>query len=123
MKNNRFCGNVYEEKAVEILKQEGYHILERNYRTSYGEVDIIAEKGNILVFVEVKYRKTTKFGFGKEAVDRKKLLRIFRVAEQYIVVQGKENLKIRVDCISFLKEEYSWEKDVAWGDEIGFEMF
>ena len=100
MKNNRFCGNVYEEKAVEILKQEGYHILERNYRTSYGEVDIIAEKGNILVFVEVKYRKTTKFGFGKEAVDRKKLLRIFRVAEQYIVVQGKENLKIRVGLLS-----------------------
>lgn len=123
MKNNRFCGNVYEEKAVEILKQAGYNILEKNYRISYGEIDIIARKGNNLIFVEVKYRKTSKFGLGKEAVDSRKLLRIFRVAEYYMSSHSEENLKTRVDCISFLEEDYSWEKDIAWGDEIGIEMF
>lgn len=123
MKNNRFCGNVYEKKAVEILKQAGYSILEKNYQRSYGEIDIIARKGNVLVFVEVKYRRTSKFGFGKEAVNKRKLLRIFGVAEHYMNLHNKEKLRIRVDCIDFLGEDYSWEKDIAWGDEIGFEMF
>lgn len=123
MKNNRFYGNVYEEKAVEILQKEDYEILERNYRTSCGEIDIIAKKQNTLVFVEVKYRKNSRFGFGKEAVDQKKLLRIFQVAQYYVTTSLKNDWKIRIDCISFLKEEYSWEKDIAWGDEVGFEMF
>lgn len=57
MQNNRKKGNEYEERAVSLLQEKAYRILARNFRTSIGEIDVIAEKDDILVFVEVKYRK------------------------------------------------------------------
>lgn len=123
MKNNRFCGNVYEEKAVLILEKASYTILERNYRTKHGEIDIIAEKEDILVFVEVKYRRSSKFGYGEDAVTSQKMFRIFQVAQEYVTFHALNNMRMRFDCISFLGEEYIWKKDIAWGDEIGCEMF
>ncbi|WP_422615238.1 YraN family protein [Fusobacterium necrophorum] len=77
MQNNRKKGNEYEERAVSLLQEKAYRILARNFRTSIGEIDIIAEKDDILVFVEVKYRKNRNFGYGKEAVNSQKLLKIF----------------------------------------------
>ncbi len=123
MQNNRKKGDEYEEKAVSILQKNNYVILSRNFRTSMGEIDIIAEKENTLVFVEVKYRKNRNFGYGNEAVDSKKLLRIFRVAEYYRSHCKKQYEKTRVDVIHFLGNTYFWEEDVAWGDEIGCEVF
>lgn len=123
MQNNRQKGNEYEERAVNILRENQYQILERNFRISQGEIDIIAEKGEMLVFIEVKYRKNRNFGYGKEAVDPRKLLKIFRVAEYYKSYCRKQYQKMRIDVIHFLGDTYFWEKDVAWGDEIGCEMF
>ncbi|HEY4534046.1 MAG TPA: YraN family protein [Fusobacterium sp.] len=123
MQNNRQKGNEYEERAITILQESNYAILVRNFRISQGEVDIIAEKDSTLVFVEVKYRKNTNFGYGKEAVDRKKLLKIFKVAEYYKAYSKKQYQKIRIDVIHFLGDTYFWDQDVAWGDEIGCEVF
>ena len=74
--NTREIGNKYEDKSVETLVKEAYRILERNYQNRFGEIDIIAEKNKELVFIEVKYRKTSKFGYGYEAVDRRKIMKI-----------------------------------------------
>ncbi|EFS21466.1 hypothetical protein FSBG_00963 [Fusobacterium gonidiaformans 3-1-5R] len=123
MQNNRQKGNEYEERAVNILRENQYQILERNFRIFQGEIDIIAEKDGVLVFIEVKYRKNRNFGYGKEAVDSRKLGKIFRVAEYYKTYCGKQYQKMRIDVIHFLGDTYFWEKDVAWGDEIGCEMF
>lgn len=118
--NKRKIGNFYEEKSCEFLIRENYKILETNYRNRYGEIDIIAEKNFELVFVEVKYRKTKDYGYGYEAVNKKKLLKIFNLAQVYLQHRKFSNYKIRFDCMSYLDEELEWIKNIAWGDEIGF---
>ena len=118
--NTREIGNKYEDKSVEILIKNTYKILERNYQNRFGEIDIIAEKNKEIVFIEVKYRKTSKFGYGYEAVDRRKIMKILKLANYYIQSKKYQNYKIRFDCMSYLGDELDWIKDIVWGDEIGF---
>ena len=118
--NTREIGNKYEDKSIETLVKEAYKILERNYQNRFGEIDIIAEKNKELVFIEVKYRKTNKFGYGYEAVDRRKIMKILKLADYYIQSKKYQNYKIRFDCMSYLGDELDWIKDIVWGDEIGF---
>ena len=118
--NTREIGNKYENKSVETLVKEAYKILERNYQNRFGEIDIIAEKNKEIVFIEVKYRKTSKFGYGYEAVDRRKIMKILKLANYYIQSKKYQNYKIRFDCMSYLGDELDWIKDIVWGDEIGF---
>ncbi|STO32017.1 Uncharacterised protein family UPF0102 [Fusobacterium necrogenes] len=120
MQNNREIGDKYEEKAVKLLISRGYEIVERNYRVKAGEIDIIAKFEDTIVFVEVKYRKTLKYGYGLEAVDYKKIRRIYNAAKVYLMLNKKLSSKTRFDCISFLGEKISWTKNLTWGDEIGF---
>ena len=118
--NTREIGNKYEDKSVEILTKNSYKILERNYQNRFGEIDIIAEKNKEIVFIEVKYRKTNKFGYGYEAVDRRKIMKILKLANYYIQLKKYQDYKIRFDCMSYLGDELDWIKDIVWGDEIGF---
>ena len=117
--NTREIGNKYEDKSVEILKNSGYEILDRNYQNRYGEIDIIAKKENYIVFIEVKYRKNKVYGYGYEAVDKKKITKIFRLAELYLQSKEYNNYFIRIDCMSYLGDELDWIKNITWGDEIG----
>ncbi len=118
--NTREIGNKYEDKSVETLVREAYKILERNYQNRFGEIDIIAEKNKEIVFIEVKYRKTNKFGYGYEAVDRRKIIKILKLANYYIQSKKYQDYKIRLDCMSYLGDELDWIKGIVWGDEIGF---
>ncbi len=88
-----------EEKACNYLKSKKYKILERNYRCIYGEIDIIAKDNDTLVIIEVKYRKTAKYGKGYEAVTYTKQQKIIRTAEYYI---NDKHIKmpVRFDVIS-----------------------
>ena len=117
--NKREVGDKYEDKSVEILKNSGYEILDRNYQNRYGEIDIIAKKENYIVFIEVKYRKNKVYGYGYEAVDKKKITKIFRLAELYLQSKEYNNYFIRIDCMSYLGNELDWIKNITWGDEIG----
>lgn len=82
--NKRLLGEEKETMVCEFLKKHGYHILERNYRNRYGEIDIIAKEQDYLVFIEVKYRKGTGLTYAKEAVNKKKQQQISKVALFYI---------------------------------------
>ena len=84
MKNNRETGSRYEQKAAAYLTQAGYRVLEMNYCCPFGEIDVIGEKGAVLVFFEVKYRRDSSFGHPLEAVDEKKQKRIYRTARHYL---------------------------------------
>lgn len=68
--------------------EKGYKILEKNYRTSYGEIDIIVEKDARLIFCEIKFRTDNRCGNPFEAVDKRKQRRISRVALFYCVSHG-----------------------------------
>lgn len=101
-KNNRKTGQIYEDKAVEYLKGRGYRILEQNFRIRTGEIDIIAMEGEIIVFVEVKYRENSGLGDPLEAVNPHKQRRISRTALYYCACHGTGDRECRFDVIGFL---------------------
>ncbi len=77
-------GDWGEKIAVNYLMKQGYQILDRNYKTKLGELDIVAKEGDIIVFVEVKTRSSRSFGLPQEAVNFKKQNKIMRMAMQYL---------------------------------------
>ena len=81
--NRRKVGGEYERRAAEFLTVRGYRIVELNYRSSRGEVDLIGWEGGYLVFIEVKYRRNPGSGGALEAVDARKQQRISRAALCY----------------------------------------
>jgi len=81
-----------EDVAIRYLKKRGYRIVERNYRVKFGEIDIIAEQGDNLVFIEVKTRSDDTFGSPFDSVTRQKQKQLSKVALEYI---GKRKLHQR----------------------------
>ena len=73
-----------EKASCNFLKKKGYKILKRNYKKTYGEIDIIAQKGDTISFVEVKTRANTGFGLACEAVTKSKRDKIIKTAYSYI---------------------------------------
>lgn len=96
---NKNIGRIGESIAEKYLINNGYKILERNFKSKTGEIDIIAYKSNILVFVEVKTRTNNKFGFAHEAVDYRKKKKIQNTANSYINFKKIENIQYRFDII------------------------
>jgi putative endonuclease len=88
-----------EEVAVSYLKSRGYRIVERNYRIRFGEIDIIAEQGDDLVFIEVKTRSGTLFGSPFESVTKQKQKQLSKVALEYISKQGFHDRPARFDVV------------------------
>ena len=98
--NNRYEGIAGEEEAVEYLKGKGYKILERNYSTKVGEIDVIAQDGEYIVFVEVKRRSDDRYGRALEAVTPAKITKIVRCAEWYLSSHRKYNADVRFDIVT-----------------------
>lgn len=86
--NKRTIGTEYETMAARYLCTHDYTILARNYRTPFGEVDLIAQKDGVLVYVEVKYRSSNDYGDPLEAVDRRSSARSVRL--QIIIMQDMQ---------------------------------
>ena len=77
-------GHDAEQHACDHLQGQGLRLLERNYRSRYGEIDLIMRHANTLVFVEVRYRQSTRFGSPAETVDVRKQAKIRATAEHYL---------------------------------------
>jgi putative endonuclease len=99
MLNNRELGNLGEDLAIQYLIKKEYIIINRNYRTRYGEIDIIAQNKDYLVFIEVKARKNTNFGYPREAVNFTKQRKIKNLANYYLLKENKTNSNIRFDVV------------------------
>ncbi len=84
MGRTRAIGDAAETLAARYLQQQGLSIRERNYRTRLGELDLICEDGNTLVFVEVRYRRHAHYGSGLESVDRRKQDKLVKSALYYL---------------------------------------
>lgn len=110
--NNRQKGSRNEILAAKYLIDQGYKILDMNYTTKIGEIDIIALDINTLVFVEVKYRKSEKYGMPEEAVDFRKQNKIRRVASFYLLEKKyNDDTRIRFDVIGILGNKINHIKD------------
>ena len=96
--DNRSKGSWGEERAARYLRLRAYRILEKNYRCRLGEIDLIARRGGYLVFVEVKLRKSDRFGTAGEFVNRAKQERILMTAQLWLQ-EHKTELQPRFDVI------------------------
>lgn len=93
-------GKSGENYACLELERRGYAILERRYRTRAGEIDVIARDGEMLVFVEVKARRSARFGYPAEAVTASKQRRLVQMASFYILRKGLSNSRCRFDVVA-----------------------
>ena len=98
MNDKKERGDWGEERAALYLRLHGYRILERNFRCRQGEIDIIARRGDVVAFVEVKQRKNADYGEAREFVTFSKQRRIIRAAELWLVREHCE-LQPRFDVI------------------------
>ena len=107
--NKRIVGARQEQHAVDYLTEHGYRIVERNYRCRLGEIDIIASQDNAIVFIEVKYRSSSRYGTAIEAVDYCKQNIIRQVAQYYLSshCSGME-VPCRFDVIGFDKDQITY---------------
>ncbi|HLZ58493.1 MAG TPA: YraN family protein [Ktedonosporobacter sp.] len=93
-------GRTGERLAAEKLVSCGYHILERNFRCRYGEIDLVAEHNDDLVFVEVKTRRGEAYGRPEEAVTLRKQRKIIEVASYYLDLYACVDRSWRVDVVA-----------------------
>lgn len=100
LNSRQVFGRESETLAVKHLKKKGYKILEQNYRTQIGEIDIIAKHKGVIVFVEVKARRSDRFGDPKWAVTYKKQRTISMAALQYLKTTRQSNVGARFDVVS-----------------------
>lgn len=102
--DTRHVGNFAEDYACDLLIANGYKILDRNFRIRVSEIDIIAQKEDTLVFVEVKARWNNKFGKPEEAVNFLKLKKIMKAGIIWKLKHPKSPAKQRVDVVSLVFE-------------------
>lgn len=106
--NNRQVGNHYEQKATAFLQSKGIRIIEKNFQVRQGEIDLIGYDGEVLVFIEVKYRRDAKKGDPAEAVTIRKQRQICKVAEFYLMKHKLFNISCRYDVFTICGETLQW---------------
>ena len=104
-RHNLDFGKTSESEAAEFLKNQGYKILELNYRSIFGEIDIVAKDGRVICFIEVKSRSTSAFGLPKEAVNRRKQYKLSQSALAYLKERRLLNHSCRFDVLALSRDE------------------
>ncbi len=103
MAEHNDLGKLGEELAVEFLQKNGYEILETNWVFQKAEIDIIAQKENTIVVVEVKTRSSIEFGLPQDFVKPKKIQLLVKAINDYIVTKNLD-VSVRFDIIALYKE-------------------
>lgn len=98
-------GKTSESEAAEFLKNQGYKILELNYRSIFGEIDIVATDARALCFIEVKSRSSSAFGLPKEAVNRRKQHKLSQSALSYLKERQLLNQSCRFDVLALSRDK------------------
>jgi putative endonuclease len=96
-------GRQGEQMAADYLKNAGLEIIQRNWRCSQGEIDIVATDGRALVICEVKTRSDVRFGTPLEAITRQKARRLRRLAAMWLVTQHVMYEEVRIDVVGVLR--------------------
>jgi len=101
-----------EKQAARFLKTHGYRILEKNYVSSVGEIDIVARDGDVLVFVEVKTRTDEELGGPLEAVGRAKRRKLALVARSFLQRHKLDDISCRFDVVGVTRAKGQKEPDI-----------
>ena len=114
-------GDQFERLAVKYFQKQGLKIIENNYHSRFGEIDIIMNDNDVLVFIEVKYRKSIQFGSPLAVISLKKQQKIIKTAKIYMQKHGmtEYNTPCRFDVISLLGSPHNpkitWLKNAFYG--------
>ncbi|GAB5563526.1 MAG: YraN family protein [Winogradskyella sp.] len=108
MAQHNELGKKGEQLAVDFLLNKEYSILEQNYRFDKAEVDIIAQKKNVLAIVEVKTRSTIHFGNPQDFVKPKQIQNLVKAVNEYVIVNDLD-VEIRFDIIAIVKKDNNYE--------------
>lgn len=108
----RETGILGEAKALAALRGAGYRVLARNYRCPQGEVDLVAEEGGRVVFVEVKARRGVAYGGPAAAVTGAKQLRIARAALHFLAANRMLDRPARFDVVTLLETPEGWRIEI-----------
>lgn len=111
MQNKRNIGNEYERIAGKYLEEHGYQIIEYNFYSRHGEIDIIARHQGYLVFVEVKYRKDDSAGSPLDAVTVQKQRTISKCAMYYMKKNYLNDVPVRFDVVGIVGDEVTLVKN------------
>ena len=98
----RAFGQAGEDEAAAWYRARGYTIVDRNWRCREGELDLVVARGRTLVFVEVKNRRTDRFGTPAEAITPRKQQRLRTLARRYLEATGARPRSLRFDVVSIL---------------------
>jgi len=101
---NRLLGSWGEQEACRYLETQGVQVLESNVRTAYGEIDLVAKEGGMLLFCEVKTRRTRAFGYPEESVNLKKQEHMRNCALDYLQTRDLLDADWRVDVLAVEKQ-------------------
>jgi len=105
MAEHNDSGKLAEELAAKWLVSKGYELLETNYRYKHAEIDVILKFKGLLIFVEVKFRSGTGYGFAEEFVDSAKRKLVIKAADNYIYEKDWHK-DIRFDIVGVYKDKY-----------------
>jgi len=104
------AGDKAETQACQYLEQQGLKLLTSNYRCKCGEIDLIMQHDQTLVFVEVRCRADSRFGSAAESVDRRKQHKIIKTA-QYYLQQQRRDFACRFDVVALTSGTLNWIPD------------
>ncbi|SHH07388.1 YraN family protein [Tepidibacter thalassicus] len=115
--NNREKGILGEKIASDYLIKNNFKILQKNYKTKYGEIDLIVSKDGKIIFVEVKSRNSLNYGYPSESVNYRKQSKIIYTAKHYILSNNIKNNDFRFDVIEvYLKNKnINHIENAFWG--------
>ncbi len=112
--DRRARGMALEETAARYLAQHGATVLERNFQVRRGEVDIVGQEGEVLLFVEVRSRRSNAPVGPAESVTRQKALSIVRAAREYLARRGIEDRPVRFDVIAMTTDDAGAVRSIEW---------
>lgn len=104
-KNTRQLGDEGEDLAALYLESKGFTILERNYFFERAEVDIVAYDETCIVFVEVKFRSSTRYGEPEDFVSEEKIEHIYKAAEAWLYERKMDGTPVRFDVVSIIRKD------------------
>ncbi|MGH0034435.1 MAG: YraN family protein [Myxococcota bacterium] len=115
-RDRRSLGNEGEERAARYLARRGYRIVARNLRSGGVEVDLVVRRGGIWVFVEVKTRRSTRFGRARESLGPRQCARLVRAARTWLAGRAGPRRRVRFDLVACeLHADGSWHVE-HWPD-------
>ncbi len=113
-RERRIIGRCGEERAAEFIAAQGYRVIATNFRRKFGELDLVAEEGGEIVFIEVKTRSGKAYGHPLESITAAKRKRIIRAAAAFLQERGLEDRPCRFDAVAVsIDQAGKWQVEVT----------